>query len=154
MCECAFQLNACIFTSFYAWFYASFLFVIHELQWWSLETWSRSRDPFLRVSVSKVSGLVSVSKVSGLETLNIQRKWFINISLIWFWWRLHISNITKNWLSKTSINQPGAQRGGKGGHNSPGANSLCGRWITAGAPNYCWRRRKVLTMSQVLSLIQ
>jgi len=29
-------------------------------QWWSLETWSRSRDssrdPFLRVSVSKVSG--------------------------------------------------------------------------------------------------
>jgi len=29
---------------------------------------SRSRDPFLRVSVSKVSGLVSVSKVPGLET--------------------------------------------------------------------------------------
>jgi len=30
-----------------------------------------SRDPFLRVSISKVSGLVSVSKVSGFETLNI-----------------------------------------------------------------------------------
>jgi len=39
--------------------------------WWSLETWSRSRDvsrdPFFRVSVSKVSGLVSVSKEFGLE---------------------------------------------------------------------------------------
>jgi len=35
-------------------------------QWWSLETWSRSRDPFLGVSVSKVSGLVSVSKDFGL----------------------------------------------------------------------------------------
>jgi len=43
--------------------------VIH--QWWSLETWSRSRDasrdPFFEVSVSKVSGLVSVSKNFGLE---------------------------------------------------------------------------------------
>ena len=39
-------------------------------QWWSLETWSRSRDvsrdPFFGVSVSKVSGLVSVSKDFGL----------------------------------------------------------------------------------------
>jgi len=51
-------------------------------QWWSLETWSRSRDPFLRVSVSKVSGLVSVSKVSGLETLSIAKKWFIKIYII------------------------------------------------------------------------
>jgi len=54
----------------------------------SLETWSRSRDesqdPFLEVSVCKVSGLVSVSvaKVSGLETLNIAKKRFIEISLI------------------------------------------------------------------------
>ena len=39
-------------------------------QWWSLETWSQSRDasrdPFFEVSVSKVSGLVSVSKDFGL----------------------------------------------------------------------------------------
>jgi len=41
-----------------------------------------SRDTFLRVLVSKVSGLVSVSKVSGLETLNIVKKWFIKISTI------------------------------------------------------------------------
>jgi len=36
-----------------------------ECQWWSLDTWSRyrdvSRDPFFRVLVSNVSGLVSVS---------------------------------------------------------------------------------------------
>ena len=52
-----------------------------QYQWWSLETWSRSRhesrdssrDPFLRVSVSKVSGL---------ETLNVAKKWFIKISVI------------------------------------------------------------------------
>jgi len=61
--------------------------------WWSVETWCRSRDPFLRVSVSvskvsglvsvsKVSGLVSVSEVSGLETLNIAKEWFIKISII------------------------------------------------------------------------
>jgi len=42
-------------------------------QWWSLETWSLSRDPFLRVSVSKVSGL---------ETLSIAKKWFIKIYII------------------------------------------------------------------------
>jgi len=54
------------------------------LQLWSLETWSRSRDPFLRVSVSKVSGLdsVLVSNVPGLETLNIAKKWFTKISKI------------------------------------------------------------------------
>ena len=42
---------------------------INEIRWWSLETWSRSRDPFFEVSVSKVSGLVSVSvsKHLGLE---------------------------------------------------------------------------------------
>ena len=39
----------------------------------SLETWSRSRDPFLRVSDSNVSGL---------ETLNIAKKWFIKIPII------------------------------------------------------------------------
>jgi len=38
------------------------VFTIHnfensESHWWSLETWSRSRDPFFRVSVSEVSGL-------------------------------------------------------------------------------------------------
>jgi len=48
----------------------------------------------------------------------------------------------------------GRNEGRQGGHNSPGANSLWGRWITAGAPNYCWRRRKVPTMSQALSSIQ
>ena len=35
--------------------------------------WDKSRDPFLRVSVSKVSGL---------ETLNIAKKWFVKISII------------------------------------------------------------------------
>jgi len=50
-----------------------------DLQWWSLETWSQSRDScrdkFLRV-------LVSVSKVSGLDTLHIAKKWFIKIFII------------------------------------------------------------------------
>ena len=45
-------------------------------QWWSLETWSPSRDSFLWVLVSKVSGLVSVSKATGLATLNIAKKGF------------------------------------------------------------------------------
>jgi len=39
--------------------------------WWSTETWSRSRDSsrdtFIRVSVSKVLGLVSVSEATGLS---------------------------------------------------------------------------------------
>jgi len=48
----------------------------------------------------------------------------------------------------------GRNEGGQGEHNSPGANLLRGHWITAGVPNYCWRRRKVPTMSQVLSSIQ
>jgi len=51
------------------------ILVKYSHQWWSLETWSRSRDtsrdPFFEVSVSvsvsKVSGLVSVSKDLGLE---------------------------------------------------------------------------------------
>ena len=30
---------------------------------WSVETWSRSRDPLLRVSVSKVSGLILLSSL-------------------------------------------------------------------------------------------
>jgi len=47
----------------------------------------------------------------------------------------------------------GSQRGGQGGHNSPGAKSLWGHWITA-APNDCGGRRKVPTMSQVLSSMQ
>jgi len=62
-------------------------------QWWSLETWSRSRgsrdssrDPFLRVlaSVSKVSGHVSVCvlKASGVKTLNIVKTLFYKISII------------------------------------------------------------------------
>jgi len=53
--------------------YISFCIIISTIQciggkyqWWSLETWSRSRDvsgdPIFGVSVSKVSGLVSVSK--------------------------------------------------------------------------------------------
>jgi len=37
---------------------------------------------FLRVSYSKVSGLLSVSKFSGLQTLNSAKKWFIQLSLI------------------------------------------------------------------------
>jgi len=65
----------------------TFLKVMHiiVMQWWSLETWSRPRDPILRVPVSKVSGLVSVSKAAGLETLNIARKWYSKISTVqWF----------------------------------------------------------------------
>ena len=38
--------------------------------------------PILRVSVSKVSGLISVSKDTGRETLNIANKWFRKISII------------------------------------------------------------------------
>jgi len=54
----------------------------HSYQWWSLETWSRG-DPFLRVSVSKVSSLVSVSvlKATGLETLNIANKCYSKFSI-------------------------------------------------------------------------
>jgi len=42
-----------------------------------------SRDTYLRVSVSKVSGLVTVSKATGLdETLNIAKEWYGKISII------------------------------------------------------------------------
>jgi len=41
-----------------------------------------SRDPFLRVSALKVSGLVSVSKATGLETLIIAKKRYSKISII------------------------------------------------------------------------
>ena len=45
-----------------------------------------SRDPFLRVSISKVlisvSDLISVSKATGLETLNIAKIWCSKISII------------------------------------------------------------------------
>jgi len=37
-------------------------------------------DPFLRVSISKVSGLVSVSNATGLETLNIAKKSYSKIT--------------------------------------------------------------------------
>jgi len=51
-----------------------------------LETWSRSRDPCLQVSVSMVSGLVSglvsVSKATGPETVKIAKKWLSKISVI------------------------------------------------------------------------
>jgi len=40
-----------------------------------------SRDPFLWVSVSQVSGLVSVSNATGLETLNSAKKWCSIISI-------------------------------------------------------------------------
>ena len=53
---------------------------VSQNQWRSLETWSRyrdsPRDPFLWVSVWKVSGLVSVSK-----TLNTAEKCFIKTSI-------------------------------------------------------------------------
>jgi len=43
-------------------------YVCHAVdQWWSLETWSWSQDPFLHVSVAKVSGLVSVLKAIDLR---------------------------------------------------------------------------------------
>jgi len=41
-----------------------------------------SRDPFLRVSVSKVSRLISVSKTAGVETFHIGRKWHRKIYII------------------------------------------------------------------------
>jgi len=44
--------------------------------------------------------------------------------------------------------------GGQRGHDSPGAESLWGRQITAEAPNHCGRRRKVPAMSQIPSSIQ
>jgi len=40
------------------------------------------RGPFLRVSVSKVSGPVSVWKATGLETLNIAKTWFSKASIL------------------------------------------------------------------------
>ena len=62
----------CFLLFFFTWNILKHLryFVLYIRQWWSLETWSRSRDasrdPFFQVSVSKVSGLVSVSKDFGL----------------------------------------------------------------------------------------
>jgi len=47
-----------------------------------MESLDSSQDPFLRVSVSKVSGLVSVSKATGLVTLNIAKKWLSTICII------------------------------------------------------------------------
>ena len=44
----------------------------------------------------------------------------------------------------------GVTRGVQGGHNSPGAESLWG----AELPNHCGERRKIPTMSQVLSSMQ
>jgi len=44
--------------------------------------------------------------------------------------------------------------GGQRGHDSPGAESLWGRKITAEAPNHCGRCRKVPAMSQIPSSIQ
>ena len=41
-----------------------------------------SRDPYLRVSLSKDSRLVSVSKAAGLETLNVAKKLFSKTSII------------------------------------------------------------------------
>jgi len=46
------------------------------------ESRDSSRDPFLRVSISKVSDLISVSKATGLETLNIAKIWYSKISII------------------------------------------------------------------------
>jgi len=55
-------------------------------QRWSLQTWSRprdeSRDPFLLVSVPKVSGLDSVSIATGLDTFIIANKWYSKIYII------------------------------------------------------------------------
>jgi len=49
-------------------------------------SWPRFRDPYLRVSVSKFSGLVPVSKATGLDhkpiSLNIARTWLSKTSAI------------------------------------------------------------------------
>jgi len=55
-------------------------------QWWSLETWSRSRDQFFQVlvSVSKVSGLVSVSSRSRLALVSVSsrsRRGLVSVSV-------------------------------------------------------------------------
>jgi len=74
-------------------------------QWWSLETWSRSRDvsrdPFFEVSVSKVSGLVSVSVSNdfglGLE-LFVSR--LCKGYFFWSFARSSLKNCFKKWLFK------------------------------------------------------
>jgi len=52
-----------------------FLYIFYNVQWWSLETWSRSRDssqdPFLRVSVSKMSDLDPKHCVEAFNTATI-----------------------------------------------------------------------------------
>jgi len=66
-----FKGNNFCWEMFCSWKIYEKVYVAH-CQWWSLET--KSWDPFLRVLVSKVSGLVSVSKATtGLETLNIAK---------------------------------------------------------------------------------
>jgi len=113
-----------------------------ENQWWSLETWSRSRDssrdPFLRVSVSKVSDLVfvSVSKVSGLETLNSAKKWFIKISKIQIFCLLYLQvrnnqNMSEKCqkLEKIQVRSTGVRR-----NVSRGASSI----FCLSSP-CCWR---------------
>jgi len=63
-------------------------------------------------------------------------------------------------LKKILLVDRGVTREGKGGtipqvpNHCGGAESLRGGRITAGAPNHCGGRRKVPTMSQVLSSIE
>ena len=74
------------------------VFWLLKYQLWSLETWSRSRDvfldPFLGVSVSKISGLVSVSKDFGLGLdLFVSR-----LCIGYFLWRFARSSLQKRFL--------------------------------------------------------
>ena len=82
--------------------------IISTYQWWSLETWSQSRDLsrdlFFGVSLSKVSGLVSVSVLNdfglGLE-LFISR-FYMGYFLQTFA-RSSIQNGYKKWLFKIQL---------------------------------------------------
>ena len=76
-------------------------------QWWSLETWSRSRDAsresFFGVSVSKVSGLVSVSKDFSLGLELFVSRLCIGYFLWSFARRSSLKNVFKKWLFKIQL---------------------------------------------------
>ena len=82
-----------------------------QVQWWSLETWSRSRDvsrdPFFGVSVSKVSGLVSVSKDFGLVLELFVSRFCIG----YFLWSFARSSYSKKRVWKMIVQNLALQRG-------------------------------------------
>jgi len=90
--------------------YGTTFWLAHTDQWWSLETWSRSRDvcrdPFFWDAVSEVSGLVSVSKDFGLgHELFVSRLW-----IGYFLWRFARS-YSKKRFQKMIVQNLAVQRG-------------------------------------------